>query len=65
MNGNVKLILDNHVVWHEFCQSSVDKQNVVKARQKTTEEVCFSFEIIKSDQYKMFQYLDELNHERG
>ena len=34
MNGNVKLMLDDKVVWHEFCWSSVDKHNVDKAQQR-------------------------------
>ena len=34
MNGNVKLMFDDRVAWQNFCQSSVDKQNVDKAWQR-------------------------------
>ena len=30
MNGNMKLMFDDRVAWQNFCQSSVDKQNVDK-----------------------------------
>ena len=32
MNGNVKLMFDDKVAWHEFSQSSAEKQEVDKAR---------------------------------
>ena len=34
MNGNVKLMFDDRVAWQNFCQSSVNKQNVDKAWQR-------------------------------
>ena len=34
INGNVKLMFDDRVAWQNFCQSSVDKQNVDKAWQR-------------------------------
>ena len=34
MNGNVKLMFDDRVAWHEFCQGSAAKQEVDKAWQR-------------------------------
>ena len=59
MNGNVKLMFDDRVAWHEFCREAGGGQGTT-----TTETARFIFDIIKSSQVNMIQYFDELNQKR-
>ena len=63
MNRNVKLMFDDRVAWQNFCQSSVDKQNVDKAwqRQKRASSLTSSSPI---NTRWSSTYLDELTTKR-
>ena len=58
MTNNIKLVLDNRLAWHEFLSCT----STMWTRHDNDRRSVLHFDLIKSDQYRMIQYSNELNH---